>query len=94
MGVPVVTFPGRTFAGRHSTSYLSTAGLTDFIAADLEGYIDLALNWASRQEELAALRRALRGRLQPSPLCDAKRFAEDWLSLLVRAYDMRTAREK
>ena len=41
MGVPVITFPGRTFAGRHATSYVTTAGLAEFVAEDLPGYIEL-----------------------------------------------------
>src|SRR5262249_32628284 len=82
MGVPVITFPGKTFAGRHSTSHLTNAGMDQFIASDLGGYIELAVDWASRVSELADLRSKVRTRVDESPLCDAKRFAGDLLSLL------------
>lgn len=82
MGVPVITFPGKTFAGRHSTSHLANAGLAEFIASDLGGYIELAVDWAGRVNELADLRSKMRTRIAESPLCDAKQFAGDLLSLL------------
>lgn len=86
MGVPVITFPGLTFAGRHSTSHLSNAGLSQFIATDLSGYIDLAVTWANRTSELAALRSQLRNQLRNSHLCNASQFATDLLSLLHQAH--------
>jgi predicted O-linked N-acetylglucosamine transferase (SPINDLY family) len=85
MGVPVITFPGKTFAGRHSTSHLHNAGLPDFVASDLPGYIDLAVSWANRLDELASLRATLRHRLRTSPLMDAPTFAHHFLSLLHHA---------
>jgi predicted O-linked N-acetylglucosamine transferase (SPINDLY family) len=91
MGVPVVTWPGRTFAGRHSTSYLSTAGLAEFVAADVAAYVELAVAWAGRQKDLAALRKSLRQRMRQSPVCDAERFAADWLEVLERAFDKQAA---
>jgi len=82
MGVPVITFPGQTFAGRHSVSHLTNAGYPQFIASDLRGYIDLAVTWASRLDELAALRAGMREQVRRSPLCDAERFANDFLETL------------
>lgn len=82
MGVPVITYPGQTFAGRHSQSYLANAGLAEFIAADAAEYVELAVNWASRIDELSQLRKELRSRLRESPVCDAQKFAADFLSLL------------
>jgi predicted O-linked N-acetylglucosamine transferase (SPINDLY family) len=84
MGVPVITFPGPTFAGRHSTSHLITAGLAPFVAADAAGYIDLAAAWASRLNELAEVRRTMRKRISRSPLCDAPQFAAALADLLQR----------
>lgn len=85
MGVPVITCPGRTFAGRHSTSHLTNAGCGQFVAADLPGYIELAVHWARNLSELAQFRAALRAQVSRSPLCDAPRFAHDFLHLLQTA---------
>src|SRR5262249_46529805 len=82
MGVPVVTSPGKTFAGRHATSHLTNAGLPQFVAASREAYVDLAVQWSHRIDELAALRSTLREQVQNSPLCDAKKFANDLFKLL------------
>lgn len=91
MGVPVVTCPGNTFAGRHSTSYLSSAGLTEFIAADLAGYIDSAVSWAARVDELGDLRATLRERVATSPIADARPFAQDFVGVVGRACHSRQA---
>jgi predicted O-linked N-acetylglucosamine transferase (SPINDLY family) len=85
MGVPVVTFPGQTFAGRHSASYLTNAGYPQFIAADIDGYVELAVEWSSRLDELAEIRKQLRVNLQSSPVCNASQFAQDFLSVVRRA---------
>jgi protein O-GlcNAc transferase len=82
MGVPVVTFPGQTFAGRHSTSYLTTADHPEFIAKDAAGYVELAVEWAQRIEELAKLRAQMREQIRATLLCDAKQFASDFLEIL------------
>jgi predicted O-linked N-acetylglucosamine transferase (SPINDLY family) len=82
MGVPVITCPGETFAGRHSLAHLSNVGLTQTIARDLDGYVDLAVSLAGDLSGLAALRAGLRERLASSPLCDGPRFAAHLLQLL------------
>ena len=89
MGVPVITFPGQTFAGRHAYSHLMNASYPQFVASDLPGYIDLAAGWASRLEELAALRAGMRDQVWRSPLCDAPRFARDLLAVLQQAWQSR-----
>jgi predicted O-linked N-acetylglucosamine transferase (SPINDLY family) len=74
MGVPTVSFPGETFASRHSLSHLSNVGLSDWIAQDLDAYLALAGEKASDIAQLAALRAGLREQVRRSPLCDAPRF--------------------
>ncbi len=77
MGVPVITYPGETFASRHALSHLSNAGVTGTIARDLDHYIELAVQWANDLPRLAALRAGLREQVRRSPLCDGPRFAEN-----------------
>jgi len=89
MGVPVITFPGKTFAGRHAYSHLMNAGYPQFAADDLPGYIHLAAQWASRVEELAALRAGMREQMRQSPLCDAPGFARDFLAVLKQVWQSR-----
>jgi protein O-GlcNAc transferase len=89
MGVPVITFPGKTFAGRHAYSHLMNAGYPQFVADDLSDYIDLATQWATRLEELAALRSGMRDQVRRSPLCDGPRFARDFLALVEHAWASR-----
>jgi protein O-GlcNAc transferase len=74
MGVPTVAMPGEIFASRHSMSHLSNAGLTDWVASDLNAYIELAVSKAADIAVLADLRAGLRARVKASPLCDAPRF--------------------
>jgi protein O-GlcNAc transferase len=86
MGVPVITCPGETFAGRHSLSHLSNAGLTGMIARSLDEYVALAAAWAGDVPRLAKMRADLRRRVASSPLCDGKRFADNLMALLRGAW--------
>ena len=75
MGVPVVTLGGPTFAGRHSMTHLTQAGLPELIADGPEGYVRIAAGLVADGGRLAGLRAGLRQRLAASPLCDGRRFA-------------------
>jgi predicted O-linked N-acetylglucosamine transferase (SPINDLY family) len=86
MGVPVITCPGETFAGRHALSHLSNVGLTETIARNFDHYVELAVAWAGDLPRLAATRAGLRGRMAASPLCDAERFADNLMALLRDAW--------
>ena len=55
MGVPVVTLPGRTFAGRHTRRHVMTLGLPQLVAADDADYVRIAAGLAgTRQTRVAA----------------------------------------
>ncbi len=86
MGVPTVTLPGETFASRHSFSHLSNAGLGDWAATDLAGYVGLAVAKARDLDALEALRMRLRGTVKASPLCDAPRFGANLGAALRHAW--------
>ena len=82
MGVPVVTWPGKTFASRHSLSFLSNIGLTETIAGSREEYVDIAVRLASDLPWLAAMRDSLRPRIAASPLCDGQRLARNLMTVI------------
>ncbi|WDY57916.1 O-linked N-acetylglucosamine transferase, SPINDLY family protein [Pseudomonas sp. PSKL.D1] len=75
MGVPVVTLPGPTFAGRHSATHLVNAGLPELVVDSWEAYIQRAAGLARDLDSLATIRSLLRSVLMNSPVCDSQRFA-------------------
>ncbi|RVU75287.1 FkbM family methyltransferase [Pantoea dispersa] len=93
MGVPVITLPGPTFAGRHSASHLVHAGMPELVAKDWEDYRKIAKELANDSENLALIRCHLREILLSSPVCDGKRFARHF-SDAMRAVWQRYAENK
>ena len=77
MGVPVITLLGDRHVGRVGASILTNVGLTDFIAQDIDDYVELAIKMASNIEYLQDIRQGLRERMESSPLCNGKSFACD-----------------
>jgi predicted O-linked N-acetylglucosamine transferase (SPINDLY family) len=75
MGVPVVTRVGRTVVGRAGLSQAMNLGLGELVAQTSEDYVRIAAELAADFARLAALRGALRDRMERSPLMDARRFA-------------------
>jgi protein O-GlcNAc transferase len=83
MGVPVLTLPGPAPISRQGLSLLQSLGLAqDWVASDEDDYLRRAAALAADRAALAALRAGLRERMAGSPLCDAERFAADWLALV------------
>ena len=56
MGLPVLTCPGKTFAGRVAASLLTAAGLEELIASSLQDYETMALKLARDRPMLDSLR--------------------------------------
>src|SRR5690606_9441474 len=76
MGVPVITLPGATFAGRHSATHLVNAGMPELVAQDWVHYHQLAIDLSNDLESLNTIRQNLRFIVLQSPLCDARRFSQ------------------
>jgi predicted O-linked N-acetylglucosamine transferase (SPINDLY family) len=85
-GVPMVTWLGDTFPSRVGASLLRAVGLDDCIAADINGYRDLALSLARDPERLAALRARLMENRASAPLFDTTRFTRDLEALYTRMW--------
>ncbi|ABK45759.1 TPR repeat-containing protein [Magnetococcus marinus MC-1] len=70
MGVPVVALHGDRMAGRHSVGYLNCVGLGAWAVKNEQAYVEHAVAMAQDLAGLAALRQALRGRMEASPVAD------------------------
>ena len=92
MGVPVITLPGPTFAGRHAASHLVNAGLPELVVESWDAYRARARDLAGDLDNLATVRRHLRDTLLQSPVCDAPRFAAH-LSAALRSIWQRYCRD-
>jgi predicted O-linked N-acetylglucosamine transferase (SPINDLY family) len=92
MGVPVITLPGPTFAGRHAASHLVNAGLPELVVDSWDAYRARARDLAGDLDNLATVRCHLRDTLLQSPVCDAPRFAAH-LSAALRGIWQRHCRD-
>ncbi|QSA97657.1 UDP-N-acetylglucosamine-peptide N-acetylglucosaminyltransferase [Methylococcus sp. EFPC2] len=73
-GVPVVTCAGDTFPSRVAGSLLHAVGLPELIAADLDGYYELALELATSPELFRKLKRKLDTNRLTTPLFDIQNY--------------------
>jgi predicted O-linked N-acetylglucosamine transferase (SPINDLY family) len=86
MGVPTLSLAGPSMAQRLGATRMIAAGLDAFVAESEEAYVDLAVAWSNRPQELAQLRGDLRRRMdaaaavQPALLTRAleQRLREMW----------------
>lgn len=69
-GVPVLTMQSDRWAGRTSRSILAAAGLPEYVANDMAGFVALAKSLASEPQQLAQRRATQRDALAASPACD------------------------
>ncbi|MBB1525599.1 methyltransferase regulatory domain-containing protein [Pectobacterium carotovorum subsp. carotovorum] len=64
MGVPTLTLAGETYAARQGVVNLGQAGLNEFIADSEADYIDKAVSWNNRLDELNQIRHSLRKKME------------------------------
>lgn len=93
MGVPVVTLPGPTFAGRHSATHLVNAGLPELVLDSWDAYRARVIELAADRDSLSQIRAQLRTVLALSPASDGRRFARHLMRAL-RAIWQRDCEDK
>lgn len=93
MGVPVVSLPGPTFAGRHSATHLINAGMPELVVNSWEEYKARVVGLAADLESLSAIRKHLRQVLLSSPVCNAPLFAQHFTDAM-RAIWQRHCRDE
>jgi protein O-GlcNAc transferase len=90
-GLPVITCPGRSFAGRVGASVLRAVGLPELIADDLGGYAGLAARLVRDPPLLDAMRRKLADNKQTCALFDLQRLCRHLEAAYVTMRDIHLA---
>ena len=70
VGLPVLTYPGKTFAARFCHSIVDAAGIPELICRDPEDYVARAIAYARDTKSLKKIRDALAARRDQSVLRD------------------------
>jgi predicted O-linked N-acetylglucosamine transferase (SPINDLY family) len=86
MGVPVVSVAGSSYVSRQGVCLLSLLGLTEWLAATPEEYVQRAVTLARSPAVLTAASRGLRARLQNSPFMDYRQFAGEFAKAILTAW--------
>jgi len=89
MGVPFVYQKGKRFLERAGDSFLRLLDMQDWLAADVDHYVQIAAEKARDLDGLIALRKNLRARFMASPLCDARAFARDLENAFLEMHNRR-----
>jgi protein O-GlcNAc transferase len=78
-GVPVVCYYGDRWVGRTSATLMRAAGLGEYVAIGVEGYVALAAELAQpgAAQRLSDLRGEMRAMLGASAACDTAGLARD-----------------
>jgi predicted O-linked N-acetylglucosamine transferase (SPINDLY family) len=82
-GVPLLTWPGETFASRVAASLAHAIGLPELIATSPKEYEEMAIALARDPQRLRALRERLERNRLTAPLFDTDRYVQ----ALERAYE-------
>ncbi|MFG1480153.1 tetratricopeptide repeat protein [Xanthobacter sp. V4C-4] len=90
-GVPVVTFPGESFASRVAASLLHAVGLPELVTSSLEEYEALALALARDPERVATLKSRLLRMRAGAALFDAAAYTRGIEAAYLRMHALRVA---
>ena len=87
MGVPTVTWSGRTSVSRSTRSILVSGGLAHLAADTPEQFVRIAASLANDPQALRDQRLGMRERLRNTPLLDHQRFARSLESAYRRMWE-------
>lgn len=82
MGVPVVVKAGQNFVSRMGASFMTAAGLGDWVAHNDAEYVQVAARMAADRQALLQLKQGLRERLLAAPAWDIDQYTRDFEAAL------------
>ena len=86
MGVPVLTVKGDRFLSRLGESIATNAGQSNWVAQDIRGYVNKAVELSGQLDELSRLRETLREDVLESPIFKVEQFSKNFADALQEAW--------
>ena len=83
MGVPVIVKAGNHFVSRMGASFMSAAGLSEWVAENDADYLRIAVEMAKDRNALLSLKQGLRKRLLSRPAWNIDHFTADFEKALL-----------
>ncbi len=77
VGLPILTFPGKTYSSRLTTSILDTLGLKELIALDERDYQEKALRFSLDRTYTSTLREKILSLKRSSPYFDSQKYCNN-----------------
>jgi FkbM family methyltransferase len=94
-GVPVLSYPGRTFASRVAKSILETSQLGEWVATSPETYVDKAIKFASLgRAGINEIKKSVSNTYWKSTIVDNNKFAKIFEHFLLHIHEKYTKGEK
>lgn len=94
MGIPYITLAYRPSVGRIGSAILHGIGKQEWIAQNLNEYVDKVVALASDLDTLANLRSTLRTQMEKSPLMDERGFASKMEKAYARMFAIWASKEE
>lgn len=85
MGVPVLSLHGQSFVSRMGASFMTAAGLPEWVARDEDDFVAIAQRMAADRKALLRLRKGLRKQLQALPAWDPVRHTRAFEAAVLEA---------
>jgi predicted O-linked N-acetylglucosamine transferase (SPINDLY family) len=87
MGLPMITYLGKSYQARMGASIISALNLPELITNTPEEYEALAIELATNPEKLKAIKDKLKSNLSSAPLFDTPLFTKNIESAYTQMYE-------
>jgi len=87
MGLPMITYLGKSYQARMGASIISALNLPELITNSPEEYEALAIELATNPEKLKAIKDKLKSNLSSAPLFDTPLFTKNIESAYTKMYE-------
>jgi predicted O-linked N-acetylglucosamine transferase (SPINDLY family) len=87
MGVPVITMKGSYFIAHNGETIAHNSNNSEWIANDINDYIDKACEWSKKLEKLSMLRSAMREKIMNSKLFDSQAFTLNFEDAVLKMHE-------